>query len=342
MPSRRAVRWPGRRSRRWTRSTFAATAHLRDGPRALDPAGAGLVGHELTLSLDDLHGHQFSRAEVVATLQCAGNRRSGLIEVRDIPGEAPWGPGATGTARWRGISLQEVLAQAEPLPDATHVAFVGADRSEEAKPPQLYGVSIPIEKALSAEVLLADEMNGQALTAVHGAPVRVIVPGYIGARSVKWLQRIEIRREPWNGYFQETAYRLLPPGHEPGPGNGMALGEVALNSDFLYPGDGTTVSAGPVRVGGYAFAGGTRSISRVDISTDGGQTWTQAELLEDQGRWAWRLWRATLELSAGQHELMARAWDSAANLQPERPESVWNTKGYVNNSWARIRLNARP
>jgi sulfite oxidase len=301
----------------------------------------GLVREELVLSFDDLRSDRFSRTEVLATLQCAGNRRSGLIEVRDIPGEAPWGPGATGTARWRGVSLNEVLAQAGPLPEAAHVAFIGADLSEEAKPPQLYGASIPLEKALGEEVLLAYEMNGQPLMPVHGAPVRVIVPGYIGARSVKWLRRIEIRQEPWDGFFQATSYRLLAPGEEPGPGIGMALGEVALNADFLHPDDGTTVPAGRTRVAGYAFAGGPRTISRVDISSDGGQTWSQAELLEDQGQWAWRLWSADVDLPAGQHELVARAWDNAANLQPERPESVWNAKGYVNNSWARIRINAQ-
>ena len=312
----------------------------------IDPASwtlqvGGLVERELSLGVDELHGDRFADADVLATLQCAGNRRSGLIEVRDIPGEAPWGPGATGTAHWTGVPLRDVLGQARPRPEATHVAFIGADLSQEAAPPQCYGASIPLEKALSGEVLLAHGMNGQPLAPVHGAPVRVIVPGYIGARSVKWLERIDVRREPWDGYFQQTAYRLLPPEQEPGPGNGIALGEVALNADFLYPDDDTTVNPGPLQVGGYAFAGGVRSVSRVDISPDGGQTWSQAELLDDHGRWAWRLWRATLNVPAGCHQLVARAWDSAASLQPERPESVWNPKGYANNSWARIQVNAR-
>jgi sulfite oxidase len=119
------------------------------------------------------------------------------------------------------------------------------------------------------------------------------------------------------------------------------LQEIALNADFLYPDDGTSVPAGTTQAGGYAFAGGSRTISRVDVSPDGGRNWSQAELLDDQGPWAWRLWSADLDLPVGQHELVARAWDSAANLQPERPESVWNTKGYVNNSWATIRVDVR-
>ncbi len=302
----------------------------------------GLVKQPRSLSLSELNGDhdEFTQTEVVATLQCAGNRRSGLIEVREIPGEAPWGPGATGTARWRGVRLADVLGELGLRPEARHVAFVGADRSEEADPPQLYGGSIPLRKALGGEVLLAHEMNGRPLSAVHGAPVRVVVPGYIGARSVKWVRRIEVRAEPWDGYYQATAYRLLAPGQEMGPRVGIELGEVAVNADFLSPDDGAEVAPGLTEVSGYAFAGGRREVARVDVSVDAGVTWVQARLLEDQGRWAWRLWQATIDLRPGEHELIARAWDSAANTQPERPESVWNPKGYVNNSWARIRLRA--
>lgn len=300
----------------------------------------GLVQRERSWSLEALHDGRFVQTEVVATLQCAGNRRSGLIEVRDVPGEAPWGPGATGTACWRGVRLADLLHDAGVRPTAHHVAFIGADRSAEADPPQLYGGSIPLRKALGSEVLLAYEMNGRPLPAVHGGSLRVVVPGYIGARSVKWLRRIEVRAEPWDGFYQTTAYRLLAPDQQMGPGVGIELGEIALNADFLSPEDGGEVSSGPVEISGYAFAGGRREVTRVDVSTDGGATWIQARLLEDQGRWAWRLWQATIELAPGDHEVIARAWDSAANTQPERPSTVWNPKGYVNNSWARIRLRA--
>jgi sulfite oxidase len=299
----------------------------------------GLTERSLEVSLEDLRDGRFTQREVVATLQCAGNRRSGLIAVRDIPGEAPWESGATGTARWRGIALAEVLTVAGVDPRALHVAFVGADGCTEADPPQRYGASIPLAKALGAEVLLAYEMNGKPLRPVHGAPVRVLVPGYIGARSVKWVSRIELRAEPWDGYFQQTAYRLLAAGQQPGPGVGMALTEVAVNADVLEPQDGATVSAGPVEINGYAFAGGEREVALVDVSIDGGETWTRAELLEDQGRWAWRLWRATVALPVGEGEVVVRAWDTAANTQPERPATVWNPKGYVNNSWGRVRLH---
>jgi sulfite oxidase len=297
----------------------------------------GLVERELDLSLTTLH-EAFREHEVTATLQCAGNRRAGLIAIRDIPGEAPWGPGATGTARWTGVALADVLALAGPLREATHVGFDGADLSQEAQPAQRFGGSIPLEKACRPEVLLAWTMNGEPLPLVHGAPLRVIVPGYIGARSVKWLERIEVRSKPWQGYFQHVAYRLLPEDGTPGPGEGMPLGLVALNSDVLSPADGERVAAGPVEMHGYAFAGGDRHVARVDVSIDGGAMWSQAELLEDLGRWAWRHWRTTVDLAPGEHEILVRAWDSSAATQPEDEAALWNPKGYVNNARPRVRV----
>jgi len=300
----------------------------------------GLVDRPLELSLDELRDGRFAEHEVLATLQCAGNRRADFIAVRDIPGEAPWGPGATGTAAWRGVALADVLAAAAPRAEATDVAFVGADMAADADPPQRFAGSIPRRKAERREVLLAWEMNGAPLSGVHGAPLRVVVPGWIGARSVKWLERIELRAQPSDGYFQATAYRLLAPGETPAPGRGVELGEVAVNSDVLVPDDGARVPAGTVEISGYAFAGGERSVVRVDVSTDGGRHFAEAELLDDLGRWAWRLWRARVELAPGEHEIVARAWDSAAATQPESAAAVWNPKGYVNNAWARVRVVA--
>jgi sulfite oxidase len=181
-------------------------------------------------------------------------------------------------------------------------------------------------------------MNGAPLGAVRGGPLRAVVPGWIGARSVKWLERIELRAEPWDGFFQATAYRLLPPDEEPAPGAGMALGEIAVNADVLVPGDGAAVAAGALEVRGHAFAGGERRATRVDVSPDGGRSWAQAELLEDLGRWAWRPWRIALDLAPGEHELVVRAWDSAGAVQPEHPATLWNPKGYANSAWGRVRV----
>jgi sulfite oxidase len=293
----------------------------------------GLVERELELSAADLR-ERFEPRELVVTLQCAGNRRDGLMAVRDIPGETPWGPGATGTATWRGVALADVLAAAGLRDEAGHVEMVGAEAAEESGAP--FGGSIPRHKALAAEVLLAWEMNGAPLTAEHGAPLRTIVPGYIGARSVKWLTHVTALAEPSANFFQATAYRLIP-ADDPG-GEGVALGAVAVNADVLAPGDGDRVPAGPLEAAGYAFAGDDRLIVRVDVSTDGGRHWREAELLGEPAPWAWRRWRIVLDARPGPLEIVARAWDSAAATQPEDPASLWNPKGYVNNSWARVRV----
>lgn len=310
------------------------------GPVPETPGGArlrigGLVGRPLALTVDEVRGRTADRREVTATLQCAGNRRHGLIAVRDIPGEAPWGPGATGTARWTGVPLAALLAEAGPLPGARHAGFAGRDRAV-GPDGEAFGGSIPLEKALSPEVIVAWEMNGRPLPAVHGAPLRLVVPGYIGARSVKWLDRVELRAEPWAGTHQQVSYRLLRPDEEPGPGRGVELGELALNAEVLVPDDGARVPSGPLEVRGYALAGGGRHVARVDVSADAGATWTAAELLDDMGRWAWRTWRARLRLAPGRAEIVARAWDSAGATHPERAENLWNPKGYINNSWARV------
>jgi sulfite oxidase len=183
-------------------------------------------------------------------------------------------------------------------------------------------------------------MNGEPRPPVHGAPVRVVVPGYIGARSVKWLTHVELRSKPWPGYFQDVVYRLLAPEQTVGPGIGMPLGLVALNSDVLAPRDGADVPAGEVEVRGYAFAGGDRHVTRVDVSTDAGRSWRQAELLDDLGRWAWRHWRTMLELPPGEHRIVVRAWDSSAATQPEDEAALWNPKGYVNNARPHISVTA--
>jgi sulfite oxidase len=303
----------------------------------------GLVEQPLELSLDELR-ERFEEVELTATLQCAGNRRAGLIEVRDIPGEDPWGPGATSTVRWSGVRLADVLADAGLKPGAEHVAFDAPDVSQLAEPPQSYGGSVPVGKALGAEVLLAWAMDGRPLTRVHGAPLRAVVPGWIGARSVKWLTRITAQSEPSGNFFQATAYRLLPAEADPakaGPGDGISLGPVALNCDVLRPDDGARVPAGPAEITGYALAGDDRAVARVDVSWDGGRSWVQADLDTGDGPWAWQHWRTTVDLPAGEVEVTARAWDSTGALQPESAVHLWNPKGYANNSWARIRLTCR-
>jgi sulfite oxidase len=298
----------------------------------------GLVDRPMTLSLADLRA-RFRHHEIIATLQCAGNRRAGLMAVRAIPGGTPWGAGAISTARWTGVSLADVLAEAGPRPGAAHVEFAAPDVSPEARPPQPYGSSIPLTKALAGETLLAWAMNDRPLPPVHGGPVRVVVPGYVGARSVKWVTRITVRTLPSDNHYQAVAYRLLPPDADPArAGGGLQLGPVGLSADILIPGDGAVLAAGPVTVSGYAFGGEHRDVARVDVSLDQGRSWRQAHLDRSVGPWAWRLWWTVLDLPAGRVVITARAWDTAAACQPENAASLWNPGGYVNNAWPRAHV----
>jgi sulfite oxidase len=298
----------------------------------------GMVRRPLRFSLEELR--RLTPHNLTVTLQCAGNRREEMIAVAPIPNELPWGSEAVSTADWRGVALRELLAAVDPEPGAKHVAFAGLDETERHGHRFCFGGSIPIEKAMSSEVLLAYEMNGAALPPIHGAPLRVVVPGYIGARSVKWLSTITVQDTPSDNYFQAKAYRLFPA--SAGPENvdwdsGLMLGSFNVSSVILSPADGASVPAGPVVFRGWAFAG-EREVARVDLSADGGRTWTTAQLAAAPSRWAWRLWEATLELPAGEHEVVCRAWDTAAQTQPEHPGLVWNFKGYMNNAWHRVRV----
>lgn len=299
----------------------------------------GLVNRPQVFGLDELQ-HRFQPATVTATLQCAGNRRADLAEVKAIPGE-PWGPSAISTAAWSGVRLADVLAAAGLDSPAAHVEFSAPDLADEVQPPEAYGSSIPLAKAGSPDVLIAWAMNGRPLPRLHGGPVRIVVPGYIGARSVKWVDRITVRESPSENFYQQVAYRLRPADADTDSsplGSGVSLGVLPVTSAVLVPADHATVQPGPLKVSGYAFSGGGREIARVEVSVDGGTHWTQAELYDRAGPWAWTLWRAIVDVGVGTVGVVARAWDDSASTQPQTPAQVWNDKGYMNNSWPRARL----
>jgi sulfite oxidase len=302
----------------------------------------GLVERELTMTFDELVTG-YPTYTVVATLQCAGNRRSGFNEIREVTDEDPWRGGATSTAEWSGARLADVLRAAGASDaDGLHVEFLGSDLADELSPPRPYGSSVPLSKALSSEVLLAWRMNGAALPDVHGGPVRVVVPGYIGARSVKWVNAVTIRDSPSDNYFQASVYRLLPADADPDttdPATGIPLSSVTLNCEILVPDDGAVVPAGALTIRGYAYAGDDRDVARVDVSLDCGATWRQAQLSPQLSPWSWRLWSLDAEAAPpGRLDIVARAWDNTGALQSESAEALWNPKGYANNSWPRLRV----
>ncbi len=298
----------------------------------------GQVARPFDFTVGDLKG-RFQPRTVTAVLQCAGNRRADLQSVEKTTGD-PWAPGAIGNAEWTGVALSDLLQAAEASGDGLHVAFEGADiveneRAEDAP----YGVSIPIVKAACRDVLLAWAMNGQPLSREHGAPLRVVVPGYAGVRSTKWLREIRVQDRPSEAFQQAHDYLLFPPDLREATqdlSRGVTINDMPLNSAICEPAPGAILAQGSTTIRGYAIATG-RTITRVDISTDGGHQWRQATI-EEQGdaRWGWTLWHATLDLPAGEHELVVRAWDAAGQTQPSRPADVWNFKGYLSAAWHRV------
>ena len=303
----------------------------------------GLVATPLTLSVADLRA-RFTIRTVVAVMQCAGNRRADMQQVRPTTGD-PWAAGAIGNAEWTGVSLAEVLREAGAGTDASlHVSFEAADIAQnEGAPDAPYGVSIPMAKALGADVLLAWAMNGAPLTRKHGAPLRVVVPGYAGVRSPKWLKRITVQNQPSYAFQQAQDYLLFPPAarnETRSDFQGFTITEMPVTSAICQPRVGASLPAGRAQVRGYAVAT-DRAIVRVDVSPNGGCDWVQA-VIEDHGkeRWSWTLWHVTLDLPKGEHELTVRAWDAAGQTQPAEPDETWNFKGYLGASWHRIRVQA--
>ncbi|MEX0642549.1 MAG: molybdopterin-dependent oxidoreductase [Pirellulales bacterium] len=305
---------------------------------------SGLVENELELSVGEL-GEKFPASSRVATLICAGCRRSELNDEKPIAG-VPWGVGAIGNAAWSGVSLADVLRLAGVKEGAKHVWFESVDRVEKDGHAFAFGASIPLEKALGDPrsglgPLLATEMNGQSLEPSHGFPLRAVVPGFIGARSVKWLGKIVVSDRPNPNYFMTTAYKMVA---DSGAAQQQTqtqtqtdpICEFPINAAICASETGRGGGAKRVAVRGYALPSGyaERTIARVEVSSDGGATWWTADLEEPSRPFCWRLWKAEVPIPAMTKELIARATDSAGVTQPERAR--WNAGGYLCNAWHRV------
>jgi sulfite oxidase len=300
----------------------------------IDIAGAAPVD----LSLADLK-NKFPRRSITAVMQCAGNRRADMGTFKAVSGDA-WRIGAISNAAWGGVGLADVLRAAGLRePGDRHVAFAAHDEIDEDGEHFQYGVSIPLAKALAPESLLAFEMNGESLTPAHGFPLRVVVPGYAGVRSPKWLASIAVQDRPSDNHIQQKTYKLFPPHvtkQTVDVSTGPFINDMPLNSAILFPSDGDSIPSGRTTVRGYAIAT-TQRVARVEVSPDGGTTWTPATLeTHPDAPWSWTPWAATLDLAKGRHELAVRAFDTAGGDQPATPAPIWNYAGYLSRAWHRI------
>ena len=281
----------------------------------------GLVDHPLTLSMNDLS--RLPTETRVVTLECAGNGRFTLNP--PVEGE-PWQLGAVSTAEWAGVPLTELVDRAGVLPAATEIIFRGADRGrvDAGRGDIRFERSLPLDAIGNADALLAYTMNGEPLPLQHGYPVRLIVPGWYGVASVKWLTDIELVDQPFNGYFQTTKYCYETDG---APREPVTLQRVrALITD---PHAGATIPAGDVAFRGVAWSGAA-PIAHVDISINNGP-WERARLLDNRPRHSWQWWELITRLDAiGPIAIRARATDLAGRTQPKTPQ--WNRLGYGNNA----------
>jgi sulfite oxidase len=296
----------------------------------------GMVRKELKLSLGQIRDAS-SQATVTATLTCAGNRRREHSQTKPVGG-VPWDAGAIGNATWHGVPLSEILKQAEVEEGARHVWFEGLDRPEAHGKKVPFGGSIPIEKAMASHgktpgALLAWRMNDAPLRPDHGFPLRAIVPGYIGARSVKWLTKIVVGDRPSPNHFVAEAYKLIDEDSPEQIAQAEPIYRYPINSAIAVPDREEVVKPGKTQVQGYALPPGEpgRTIERVELSADGGRTWKEAQLHEESSPFCWRLWSAELELNEKTKTLTVRAADSTGQQQPQ--STPWNVKGYLYNGW---------
>jgi sulfane dehydrogenase subunit SoxC len=292
----------------------------------------GQVAAPRTLTMGELRRRPSVTAPV--TLECAGNGRA---RMDPRPVSQPWLEEAVGTAEWTGTPLRPLLEEAGVGAGAVEVLFAGADRGVQGGLEHDYERSLPIEEAMREEVLLAWEVNGRPLPPQHGYPLRLVVPGWYGMTSVKWLRRISVLSEPFGGYQQAGSYLIHASEDDPG----VPVTRIQPRSLLLPPGIPEFESRvrfltpGRHLLRGRAWSG-RAPVAAVELSTDGGGSWQPAELGRQPSPWAWVGWSFGWEATPGTYELCSRATDTAGNTQPLQPP--WNTGGYVNNAVQRVRV----
>ncbi|MCI4335294.1 MAG: sulfite oxidase [Thermoplasmata archaeon] len=302
---------------------------------------SGEVRRPLDLSVEALR--ELPSRTVIATMECAGNSRRAVYP----PAEGvQWNHGAVGTAEWEGVPLRELLERAGPLASAREVVLEGADRGREpgVEAELAYAMSLPLEKAMDADTLIATRMNGDPLSAQHGAPARAIVPGWYGMASVKWLTRIQVSSAPFLGHYRTKSYVFVPEGPDSSSPT-VPVTRLRVKSLITWPTEGTLLPRGSYTIRGVAWSG-EGPIERVELTTRAARSdrergaWIAARLLENTSPHAWVRWECPVELrAAGHYVLRSRAIDRAGHTQPA--QALWNFRGVATNSVHAVRITVR-
>ena len=322
---------------------FFVRYHLSDIPDVdaktykIAVGGDGANG-QTEITLDDLK--KMPAVEVVAVNQCSGNRRG--LSNPHVPG-VEWGYGAMGCARWKGARLKDVLDKVGLKKEAIEIAFNGADGPAYDKTPDFIK-SIPVWRAIDESTIIAYEMNGQPLPHLNGFPARIVVPGWTGTYWIKHIVAINALTKPQGGFWMNPAYRI-PLGKFPLVARftsqeyapNTPITEIVVNSLITSHRDGDKVNPGKVTVSGLAWDGGY-GIREVEVSTDGGKTWSNAMLGQDLGKYAFRPWSFELKAKRGKNTVMVNAKNKIG--QTQTAELIFNPAGYHNNVMQNITLTA--
>ena len=317
--------WITRTERFYIRSHFSDVPNLDTSTWQLVIEGE--VRQPLTLSFSDILA--MPSKELTMTMECAGNSRSYVTP----PAEGLiFRHGAVSTAQWKGVPLNALLERIELNAAAMEVLFEGADYGEEEEDGVAFDLnfrrSLPLDKALHPDTLLAYEMNGEALTAEHGFPLRMVVPRWYAMASVKWLTHINVLDRPFDGFFQQRRYVMINEGREHSLDR-KPVTVLKVKSLITSPRHGEVIQPGTCTIRGFAWSG-EGEVEKVEVCPDGGRNWQVATLLGESDPNAWRQWEFTWQVSEpGHYIFMARATDSAGNTQPDT--IPWNFRGYANN-----------
>ena len=312
-------------------ASFFVRSHF--GPPALDPKRALIVEGSRKLELGVAQLRKLKEHTLTAVLQCSGNGRA--LHSPRVPG-IQWVHGAMGQATWTGVRLSDVLEQAGLPAGAAFVRVVGADVPAGPKVPRFIR-GLPLDRALDPATIIAYRMNGAPLSLAHGAPMRLVIPGWSGNHWVKWLRSIRVQAEDAEGFYHQTAYRLpktpVAPGTAVKPADTLPATTFPLRAVIARPSESGRVRRGKAEVVGVALSG-EAAVARVEVSLDGGATWAPAKLEGEPGIGLWQVFRLPFDARPGAHVAVARAFDAQGRAQPE--QAAWNPSGYFWNGWHRV------